>query len=320
MKNFESFLAYKLDEYITYRQSLGYSGKSDRSKLIIFDRYINDSDTNWKSFQPLFFLEFRNTLKGNPSSINGTISSIRIFFNFLVRQGKLKNNPLQDITDFTERAFIPFVLSPIETDQLLSIIQKKIRKNRIYFLNDYSVYMCILVIARCGLRISESLKLRQQHYNSEEGTLYIENTKFHKDRLIPIPKSTMDELNNYLALRKSIFCGNASDLLFISKSQNKISNNQIYKAFYQAVKDLGLKQEKNLIANTTFGTPVPHCLRHSFAINTLKAAKNKNQTLPVLSAYMGHTKYRYTALYLKLTDAEHRKGLINFAISSQRDL
>jgi integrase len=73
----------------------------------------------------------------------------------------------------------------------------------------------------------------------------------------------------------------------------------------------------------TFGSPTPHSLRHSFAINTLKRIKDQGKSpqhaLPVLAAYMGHRKYQYTAAYLKVRDAKHLAGLIDFA-KSQIDL
>jgi integrase/recombinase XerD len=42
--------------------------------------------------------------------------------------------------------------------------------------------------------------------------------------------------------------------------------------------------------------------------------------LKALSDYLGHSKYRYTAVYLKVLDAEHRKSLVDFAIGRQEEL
>ncbi len=48
-----------------------------------------------------------------------------------------------------------------------------------------------------------------------------------------------------------------------------------------------------------------HSMRHSYAVNTLKSIKvrgdDPQKALPVLSAYMGHHKYCYTAQYLNTT-------------------
>ncbi|MDL1988862.1 MAG: hypothetical protein LWX08_14695 [Deltaproteobacteria bacterium] len=45
--------------------------------------------------------------------------------------------------------------------------------------------------------------------------------------------------------------------------------------------------------------------------------KSPQYALPILSVYMGHRKYQYTAVYLKVLDAKHRQGLVDFAISMQ---
>ncbi|EKD38293.1 MAG: Integrase family protein, partial [uncultured bacterium] len=81
---------------------------------------------------------------------------------------------------------------------------------------------------------------------------------------------------------------------------------------------------RRIIAGLTFGAPTPHCLRHSFAVNTLGRIKERGESpqraLPVLSSYLGHRKYRYTAVYLKVIDAEQRQGLVDFAIAHQEEL
>ena len=45
MKPFESFLATQLEEFIAYRQSLGYALRPVRDYLLIFDRYLMESKT-----------------------------------------------------------------------------------------------------------------------------------------------------------------------------------------------------------------------------------------------------------------------------------
>ncbi len=59
-------------------------------------------------------------------------------------------------------------------------------------------------------------------------------------------------------------------------------------------------------------------LRHSFAVNTLKAVRMRGgsaqNALPVLAAYMGHSDYKYTIKYLKVVDAGHRDALVDFSV------
>ena len=64
--------------------------------------------------------------------------------------------------------------------------------------------MAMVLLARCGLRISEPLRLKLNDYRFDEKTIYIEKTKFKKDRLIPLPQSVAIELENYLAARRCL--------------------------------------------------------------------------------------------------------------------
>ena len=324
MKPFESLMAPKLEAYIAYRQTLGYTDKNLRSLLLPFDQYLKDKEADCYSLEPSFFLELRQNLKAKPCTVNGIVSALRGFFQFLVRQGGYEENPLQDIPAYAEGAYIPFVFSPEGTEQLLKAIQKNLRKTEQYFLKDLAVYQAVLLMARCALRISEPLRLLRTNYRCNEETLYIEKTKFKKDRLIPVPKSVMAEIENYLSVRKTFICNDQNPYLLARNKHKAISAKQIYPVFHQSVKDIGLDQPRRIIANTTFGSPTPHSLRHSFAINTLKRikalGKSPRDALPVLAAYMGHRKYRYTAVYLKVLNAEQRHSLVDFAISAQKEI
>ena len=317
---FKSSLSLQLEEYIAYRKSLGYTDKSLRSQLRSFDRYLVEKSADQTCFEPRFFLDLRKELKGEPRTVNGTLSALRGLFQYLIRKGICKENPLLDIPLCTGNAYIPFVFSLDQIEQLLLTIQKRIRKNRKHFFKDLTAYVAIVLMARCGMRISEPLRLRLEHYRSREGTLYIEKTKFSKDRLIPVPKPAINEINNYLAVRNT-FVKDQNPYLLAEQNGNRLPNNRIYPVFHQAVKDIGIDQPRRIIANTTFGAPTCHSLRHSFAINTLKQIKDQGRSpqyaLPLLSVYMGHRKYQYTAVYLKVLDAKHRQGLVDFAISMQ---
>jgi integrase/recombinase XerD len=288
------------------------------------DSYIHKSASTYESLTPSFFLEFRKDLKGAPRTLNGILSIVRIFFDYMVRKESIAENPLQDIPSFKENTYIPFIFSPEETDDLLQAALKQISHDEEYFFNEVMIYTVILLIARCGLRISEPLRLKLNNYRKDEGTIYIEKTKFNKDRLIPVPKTTLDELNNYIALRKTHFQNKDNLFMFPGKGCERISCNRIYPVFNQILTDTGLKQKKRTIDTMCFGATTPHSLRHSFAVNTLKKIKERGDSpqhaLPVLSAYMGHSKYRYTAVYLKVLDAKHRRHLIDFSISKQSNL
>jgi site-specific recombinase XerD len=324
MKTFESFLTPSLEEYLAYRQTFGYVDENMRSCLRSFDRYVKEKAGAPQPLTSLFFLAMRQELKGEARTVNAVLSAARGFFQFLVRCERCPENPLQDIPPRAENGYIPYIFAPNEIEQLLRAIRHRLRRDRQYFLKDLTAYMAVLLLARCGLRISEPLRLLRNHYRPDEKSLYIKETKFAKDRLIPLPAQTATEIDNYLAVRQALQPADTNPFLLPGRIDKPFSANRLYPLFHQAVNDIGPAKPRRIIAGLTFGAPTPHCLRHSFAVNTLKRIKERGESpqraLPVLSSYLGHRKYRYTAVYLKVIDAKQRQGLVDFAISHQEEL
>lgn len=318
MKPFESFLAPELDAFLAYRQALGYSLDAIRYHLHLFDRYVMERNADWHSFQPGFFLEMRSHIKLEKNSVNANIWATRNFFQFLIRQGHMKENPLQDIPLLKKNALVPFIFSPEQIDQLLSAICKRIRKTKYFFLRDLAFYTVVLLLARCGMRISEPLRLQRHHYRRDDRTLYIEKTKFSKDRLIPIPREVVYEIENYLSVRSSLLPDDDNPFLLIRSDQKPLTDGQVWKLFHTTMKEIGLYQPKRVIGNVNFLAPTPHSLRHSFAVYTLLNIKKRGgdpkHALPLLAAYMGHSEYKYTSVYLRVADAVSRKNLVDFSL------
>jgi integrase len=324
MKPFESFMAKNLAEYAAYRKQLGYAKKAINWPLLTFDRYIIKSNaTNWDQLQPAFFIKLRTNISKHPNTANRMLSNLRGLFDFLVRRQICSDNPLKDIPPLPERYFVPFVFGPSQTDRLLKNACKNIRRCQKYLLFDMAIYLAMVMLARCGMRISEPLRLCRHHYRADEGSVYIERTKFRKDRLIPLPKAVLADLDNYLVARNALCPGDQNPYLLAGKKDRPIKDYQVRALFHQAVEKVGLSKPRTTMGNMTFGSPVPHSLRHSFAINTLNKIKARGisaqRALPVLATYMGHQKYQYTAAYLKIKDAKDLNGLIEFT-KSQLDV
>jgi site-specific recombinase XerD len=323
MKHFKSFMAPQLQQYADYRLALGYAKKCIKPPLLAFDRYLIEQNASWDQLQPAFFLQLRAKISDHPNTVNRILSALRSFFQFLVRQDICDNNPLKDIPPLPERYFVPFVFSPAQTERLLQAAGENIRKTPKYFLTDMAIYLAIVLLARCGMRINEPLRMHRDQYYRQDGTVYIEKTKFRKDRLIPVPKIALTQIENYLTVRTALRADDQNPYLLAAGKQRQLTGRQVRDAFHQAVKDIRLSRPKQVIGNITFGKPLPHSLRHGFAIDTLNQIKARGncpqQALPVLATYMGHRKYQYTAAYLKVKDAKDIPGLIAFT-KSQLDV
>jgi integrase/recombinase XerD len=321
MEFFKSFLAEQLKDYVEYRINTGFAVKTTIFYLKNFDQYVKEKNATWQSFTPLFFIEYRASRNLAVRTLNNMIPSIRVFFKFLIRKGKIYENPLQDIPALPNNAIIPFIFSPEEVDHLLCATYRKLRKTERYFLWDYCAYISIVLMARCGLRISEPARLFANHYRPDEKTIYIEKTKFKKDRLIPIPESVASEINNLVNVKKTFFPENHISCLLRKDEHTRLTRNYVSIRFKKAVKEIKLYQPRRVIGTTNFLPPTPHSLRHSFAVNTLKRIKEKGKSpqnaLPVLAVYMGHSEYKHTTKYLKVLDAVHRRQMLDFSISKK---
>ena len=322
MKYFESFLAEQMEDFLKYRLNMGYDGRNLLAVLRQFDHYLKKAMPEPGPLSPEFFLTMRSSLKIDPVSVNSVICITRGFFNFMVRKGYYDKNPVRDVPFLRKNVVAPFIFSPQQTDRLLTALCLSVRKKRKFYLKDLTIYMTILLLARCGMRISEPLRLRREHYRPEEKSLYIENTKFKKDRLIPVPMAVATQVDNYLQVRESLLGISQNPYLLPGVGLCRLHDQKVRDAFHQAVNVIGLARPRQVIGNTVFAKPTPHSLRHSFAVNTLKKIKQRGKSpqhaLPVLAAYMGHVEYRSTAYYLKFLDAEQREGLASFVASHPR--
>ena len=318
MRPFESFLAPEIEAYVQHRKSLGYKTMPAKSHLLTLDDYLTKTKADWDNFKLAFFLEMRAGLTLETRSINGMFCSIRGLFHFLVGRGYVDHNPLRDIPKLKENVIVPFVFSPDQINQLLEMVCKNIRRARGCFLTDLAVYMVVLVMARCGTRISEPIKLLRCNYCLDDATLYIERTKFGKDRIIPIPRDVVVQIENYLAVRQSLRPNDDNPYLFASRKERCLSNTLVRDAFQNAVRKIGLNQPRKVLGNVNFNGPTPHSLRHSFAVNTLnrikKSGGSAQNALPVLAAYLGHRDYISTSVYLRVADAMSRKNLVDFSL------
>lgn len=310
-----------MEKYLEYRGSLGYSVK-EMSSLGLLDRYLVMKDVaTIKILTPLFFLQMRTDLAINQNTINQIIYALRGFFQYLIRIDFCQYNPLAAIPRFKENNIIPFIFSEQETKHLLEAAWRQVRREKQnFFLKDMSCCLALQLLARCGLRISEPLRLKLKDFRADERSIYIRETKFRKDRLIPIPVDVARHLADYLCLRNALVpADNQNPYLLVSDSAKGLHNQQVRNFFHQAVREIGLAQPKRIVGNTNISAPTPHSLRHSFAINTLRRIKMRGDSpqnaLPVLAVYMGHKKYIYTIYYLKLIDAGQRRNLVDFITS-----
>ncbi|MGV8154085.1 MAG: tyrosine-type recombinase/integrase [Alkaliphilus sp.] len=86
--------------------------------------------------------------------------------------------------EVTRYSYVPYIFSTLEIQKLFSACDNyshsKISPNRHYVLQ-----LIMRMLYGCGLRISEAVNLTVDDVKLGEGVLFINDTKFGKERLVP---------------------------------------------------------------------------------------------------------------------------------------
>ena len=150
----------------------------------------------------------------------------------------------------------------------------------------------------CGLRVSEATHLKVSDVDIEEGSLNIRKAKFGKERRVPVSQEIIGRLRAYSARVRSVTA--AQDSVFLpSPSGQELSRKTVYGNFRTFLWEAGISH------GGPGKGPRVHDLRHTYAVHCLKRwveeGKDLSAYLPLLTAYLGHTHFRETSYYLRLT-------------------
>ena len=164
---------------------------------------------------------------------------------------------------------LPVVLSPEEVRHLLSLVRRP------------AAQMSLILMYGCGLRVSEATHLRPCDIDSKRMVVCVRNGKGGKDRHVPLPQRTLEQLRQYW--RKY----HPSTWLFPSETGvTPIDSGSVRRCLKAALHQSGIK--KNVSC---------HTLRHSYATHLLE----KGLDLRVIQALLGHRSLKTTFIYVHLT-------------------
>ena len=227
-------------------------------------------------------------------SVNRKLASLRSYYKFLLRNGKLELNPMQKVKAPKIRKKLPVFVEESSMIQLLDHLE---------FTTDFSGTRDKLVLEflyGTGMRLSELIDLKDASINWHEGTVKV-NGKGNKERIIPIPQTVLVSAKEY-ANKKTIegLCNNDSDFIVTNKGEG------VYPVFiYRLVRNY-------LNYVSTVEKKSPHVLRHTFATHLL----NKGADLNAIKDLLGHTSLAATQVYThnsidqlkKIFDQAHPKS------------
>ena len=286
-KNFETYL--RLEKSLSDNSIEAYL--NDVYKL---EKYFNEigrdiSPANVSYSDLKEFLVWYGINNKNTRTQSRVLSGIRAFFKFLLIEGEIAENPSSLLESPKIGLKLPEVLSVIEIDRIIDEIdlsKPEGHRNKAIIETMYG----------CGLRVSElvNLRLTDIHYNEE---YVIVTGKGDKQRLVPISKKALKEIDIYKHDRENLTVITDQNILFLNRRGKGLTRAMIF----TIIKDLAARAgiRKNIS---------PHTFRHSFATHMIEAGAD----LRAVQEMLGHESILTTEIYTHIDRSFLRDTLIMF--------
>jgi integrase/recombinase XerD len=237
------------------------------------------------------FLVWLNELGIGARSQARLISGLKAFYKFLLLDDRIIEDPTELLEAPKIGRKLPVILNIDEINNLLLAIDLSTEtghRNRAIIETLYS----------CGLRVSELVELKLTNLYFNEGFIKVVG-KGNKERLVPISKKAIDEIQNYssnyrnfLQIEKSF-----ENYLFLNRRGKKLTRVMIF----TIIKDLAVKAgiKKNIS---------PHTFRHSFATHLVEGGAD----LRAVQEMLGHESILTTEIYTHLDREYLRDNILRF--------
>jgi site-specific recombinase XerD len=216
---------------------------------------------------------FRHPLA--PSTVATRLRILQGFFAFLHEQGAIAQSPIRFPR---HHILVPQDLArPMADDEVVAFFRV------IDAVRDRTMFLLML---RCGLRVSEVSHLVWAAFDFAQGTVRIDNSKGHVDRVVYLAPDVAKALQQWQR-----FQGAAPRYVFPSRVTRKgglpLSARQIQNCMTRYLRLAGISK-----------TYSPRSLRHTFATQLL----NAGASLEVVKELMGHRSLDVTLRYTQLYD------------------
>ena len=249
-----------------------------RSDLKIFFGWLTMKGVSFECVdQKILLLFLEECLKYGKSarSTARTITTLRRFYQYLLRESVISIDPSQHLVLPKVTPLLPKILTEEEVERLLLAPDE----NDSMGVRDRAM---MEIMYAAGVRVSELVNLNVIHCNLHQGVLRITG-KGDKERLVPIGEVAINRIDYYLnKIRPKILQNKSTEKLFLTPRGTNVTR----QAFWSLIKNYALQ------AGIT-KTISPHTLRHSFATHLL----NHGADLRVLQMLLGHSTLSTTQIY-----------------------
>ena len=217
------------------------------------------------------------------SSVCRKLSSLRAFYDYLLREGYVSGNPASAVQGPKRRKHLPVFVKESDMDLLLDE-----RVN-----GGYEVCrdrMILMLFYETGIRLSELVALDLSSVDISASVIKVLG-KRARERIVPFADGLKREMECYLCERET-FVKSSCSALFLSSRGGRVSRSFVYRMVNRSLGSVGVAKKRS-----------PHVLRHSFATAML----NNGAEIGVVKELLGHKRLATTEIYTHLTFEELKK-------------
>ena len=279
----DQFLAHlRVEKGLAENTLLAYSRDLTR-----FLQFLHEKNRSPLNVDRADLLEYTTFLENQVSlrSTARSLSCLKMFFRFLISEGKITVNPARLLSSPKLPQRLPHVLSVPEVSDLLA----QPETNSPPGFRDKAM---LELLYATGLRVSELINLKMNHLNLEAGFIRTLG-KGSKERMVPVGSKAREAIKEYISEGRSPL---------IAKSRSSLKSYSAFvffntrgrpltrQGFWKIIKAYGLKAgiRKKI---------TPHSLRHSFASHLLEHGAD----LRAVQIMLGHADISTTQIYTHVT-------------------
>lgn len=277
-KQIKGFLAFLKEEK---KMSLNTLQSYERD-VLQFERYLKENRLNHAKLDAEDIKDYLNHLQSvgkKTSSISRSLASIRSFYQYELKNKKVKADPTETVQAPKVEKHAPSILSSNEIELLLN------QPKNVDLKGTRDKAMLEFAYAT-GMRVTEIISLNIDDVNLDAATVVC-NTET-KNRTIPLGSLSLKALKEYIEEARPVLVRNEEEkALFVNINGRRLTR----QGFWKIIKYY--KEQAHITKEIT-----PHVLRHSFATHLLQNGAD----LKSIQTMLGHSDISSTQVYMQFQD------------------
>ena len=215
------------------------------------------------------------------------LSALRSFFNWLVLEGSIKDNPCDRVDMPKLGRYLPEVLSEEEVFRIIDSVNLSTWQG----LRDRAI---LEILYGCGIRVSEAVGLKISCLYFKEGFVRVIG-KGNKERVVPINEVASEAVLAYLDVRPTPASSEVDDIVFLNRFGKPLSRQSMFKMVKTQALLADVRKEIS-----------PHTFRHSFATHLVEHGAD----LRVVQEMLGHESVTTTEIYTHIDSSAWHKNIL----------